>query len=119
MIDTNGNWTRKYGIHSCAQFLADHVAQENALTDYPQDVGRQLQANGSFDFIGSSVDFRDRFTMTRAGLIAAAHPEGAPRTRRYLSRIADNGFTSHGLALTGEELAIETRLRTFSDVPYE
>jgi hypothetical protein len=120
MIDANGNWTGKYGIHSRAQFLADHLAQEKALTDYLQDTERQLRANGSSDFIGRTVDgFRDRFTITRAGLIAAAHRQGAPRTRRYLSRIADNGFTSDGLALTGEELAIETRLRTFSDVLYE
>ena len=52
-------------------------------------------------------------------MIAAAHREGAPQTRRHLSRIAQNGFVSRGLALSREELAIETRLRTFSDVPYE
>jgi hypothetical protein len=120
MIDANGHWTGKYGIHSRTQFLADHGAQESALTDYLRDLEHQLRANGSFDFIGRSVvGQRDRFTITRAGLIAAAHREGAPRTRRYLSRIDENGFASDGLALTREEGAIETRLRTFSDAAYE
>jgi hypothetical protein len=90
------------------------------LTDYLREVERQLRANGSSDFTGRNVDgLRGRFAITRAGLVAAAHREGAPRTRRYLSRIVENGFTSKGLALTPEELAIETRLRTFADAAYE
>lgn len=120
MIDAKGNWTGKYGIRSRAQFLADHIAQENALTDYLRDIGRQLRANGSFDFIGNPIDgLRDRFTITRAGLIAAAHRAGATATSHYLLQIADNGFSSVGLTLRPEALAIETRLRIFSDVYYE
>lgn len=33
MIGTNGRWTGKYGVHSRADFLANPVAQEQALTD--------------------------------------------------------------------------------------
>jgi hypothetical protein len=120
MIDANGNWTGKYGIHSRAEFLADPEVQEKALTDYLQDTERQLKANGSFNFIGKSVDgLVSRFTVTRAGLIAAGHREGPTATRRYLATLAGNGFISRGLDLTRQQRAIETRLRTFSDAVYE
>jgi hypothetical protein len=120
MIDANGNWTGKYGIHSRIQFLADHAVQEQALTDYLRDTERQLRANGSFEFIGRDVDgLRSRFTITRAGLVAAAHREGARETRNYLERIRDNGFSSRGLQLNDHELAVETRLRTFAEIPYD
>ena len=45
MIDEHGNWSGKYGIHSRAQFLADHEAQEKALTDLLQETKRQLRVN--------------------------------------------------------------------------
>jgi hypothetical protein len=37
MIDRNGNWTGKYGVHSGAEFLAKPDAQEKVLTDYLAD----------------------------------------------------------------------------------
>ncbi len=120
MIDAKGNWTGKYGIHSRAAFLADPDAQEKALTDYLQDTERQLKADGLFGFTGKSIDgLRARFTITRAGLIAAAHREGAGAVYNYLDRITKNGSTSKGIALTRQERAVETRLRTFADTPYE
>lgn len=81
---------------------------------------RQLKANGLYGFIGMSVDgVHAHFIITRAGLIAVAHRQGAPATRRYLDRLSRNGFASQGLGLTRKELAIETRLRTFADASYE
>jgi hypothetical protein len=120
MMDSQGNWTGKYGIYSAAQFLANPDAQEMALTDLLAAMERQLQANGAFDYVGTSIDgLVNRFTITRAGLLAAAHREGPRDTRDYLRRIAGNGFVSRGLGLTRKELAIETRLRTFADASYE
>ena len=120
MIDADGTWTGKFNVHSRAEFLADPDAQEMALTDYLDDTERQLRANGAFGFVGTSVvGIRGTFTLTRAGLIAAAHRAGAPATRSYLDRIANNGFISQTLSLTRQERAIETRLRTFADAPYE
>jgi hypothetical protein len=46
MIDANGNWTGKNGVYSRAGFLADPDAQEKALTDFLNDLERQLRANG-------------------------------------------------------------------------
>ena len=120
MIDANGNWTAKYGVHSRAEFLANPEAQEKALGDFLNETERQLKANGSFAFIGKRIDgLRARFTIARAGLIAAGHRERAGAVHNYLDRITRNGSTSQGLALTREERAIETRLRTFADTPYE
>lgn len=120
MIDADGNWTGKYGIDSRAQFLAAPEAQEKVLTEYLQDSERQLKANGSFEFVGKEIDgLRAHFTVTRAGLIAAGHREGARAVHGYLDRIIRNGSTSQGVSLTREERAIETRLRTFADAPYE
>lgn len=120
MMDRNGNWTGKYGIHSQAQFLANPAAQERALSDYLADNERQLQALGAFGHLGQTIDgLQDRFTVTRAGLMAAAHRYGAPATRHYLHRIAGHGYSSKELDLTGQERAIETRLRTFSGASYE
>jgi hypothetical protein len=120
MIDANGRWTGKYGVHSRAQFLASPRAQEMALTDYLRDTQRQLQANGASGFIGKQIDGqRARFGASRAGLIAAGHREGAAATLRYLQTIAQNDFVSRGLAINDRQLAIETRLRTFADATYE
>ncbi|MGH7059883.1 MAG: hypothetical protein ACREFH_05810, partial [Stellaceae bacterium] len=77
-------------------------------------------ANGAFAHIGQTIDgLRARFPVTLAGMLAAAHREGAVATRDYLNRIAENGFTSKGLGLSRQERAIKTRLRTFSDASYE
>ena len=120
MMDGAGKWTGKYRVHSRAEFLADPEAQEKALTDYLNDNIRQLQAKGAFTHIGETIDgLKARFPVTRAGIIAAAHREGANATRDYLNRIGENGLTSKGLRLSKPELAIETRLRTFSATIYE
>jgi len=121
MIGTNGRWTGKYGVHSRADFLANPVAQEQALTDLLRRDERQLQANGAVDFIGSTVDgLVGQFTITRAGLIAAAHRQGAQGTHDYLERLEGVGYVSGRLSShSRNELTIETRLRTFAGAPYE
>jgi hypothetical protein len=120
MMDRAGNWTGKYGIHSPAELLADPEAQEKALTDYLNDNIHQLRANGAFAHIGETIDgVKARFPVTKAGIIAAAHREGAPAARDYLNRIERNGLTSRQLRMSKPELAIETRLRTFSAASYE
>lgn len=120
MKDARGNWTGKYGITSAPQFLASPEAQERALTDFLTDIERQLRANGSFDYLGQKIDGRvASFTVSRAGLIAAAHREGAGYTHRYLTKADAYGFVTRGRELRGEYQRVETRLRTFADARYE
>jgi hypothetical protein len=119
LIDKNGTWTGKYGVHSRAQFLTDPEAQEKALSDFLGATERQLRAAGAFDHVGQSIEgLRDSFTITRAGLIAAGHREGATATSEYLRKVAANGFSSKGLDLNDTQRAIETHLRTFADASY-
>jgi hypothetical protein len=121
MMDRNGNWTGKYGIHSRAEFLANPEAQERALSGYLDDNERQLKANGAFAHIGETIvdGLKARFPVTRAGIMAAAHREGAPATKDYLTRIKANRLTSKGLPLKPPDRPIETRLRTFSETSYK
>jgi hypothetical protein len=120
MVDANGHWTGKYGVRSDAQFLANPEAQEKALTDFLNDTERQLRANGSFDFVGTTIDGRRaRFTVTRAGLIAAGHRQGAGNTHGYLVSAESYGFVTRGFRSRPEYLAVETRLRIFSSASYE
>jgi hypothetical protein len=120
MIDANGTWTGKYGVHSRVQFLTNPDAQERALTDFLDDTERQLRANGSFNYIGTKIDGRVApFIVTRAGLIAAGHREGAKATLSYLTALQDSAFSSAKAGVTREGLRIETRLRTFANAPYE
>lgn len=120
MIDANGKWMGKYGVYSRADFLANPGAQEEALTDFLNDLERQLRVNGASEFVGSTIGgLQAQIPVTRANLLAVAHREGAQATRRYLDKIAANGFSSRGLRLTPENLAVETRLRTFADARYE
>jgi hypothetical protein len=120
MFDHYGNWTGKYGVHSQAEFLANPDAQEKALTDYLDDNERQLRANGAFTHIGETIDgLKARFPVTRAGIMAAAHREGAPAAADYLDRVHAHGLSSKGLSLKAPDRPIETRLRTFSKARYE
>lgn len=61
----------------------------------------------------------DRFTVTRAGLLAAGHRYGARETREYLDKEASSGFSSARVNLTPADRAVETRLRMFANVRYE
>lgn len=120
IMDRTANWTGKYGIHSRTEFLADPDAQEKALTDYLNDNERQLRALGAFTHIGETIHGLDGdFQVTRAGIMAAAHREGAPATKDYLNRVKMHGLTSRGLRLKRADQPIETRLRTFSKASYE
>jgi hypothetical protein len=86
---------------------------------WTDDNERQLKANGAFAHIGETIDgLKARFPVTRAGVMAAAHREGAPATKDYLTRIKANRLTSKGLPLKPPDRPIETRLRTFSETSY-
>jgi hypothetical protein len=120
MIDSAGNWTGKYGAHSEAQFLASPEAQEKALTDYLNDIVRQLRADGSFDYLGTVVNGRVApFTVTTVGLVAAAHRDGAAAVSRYLDKLEENQFSSARALLNREDLRVETRLRTFAETHFQ
>jgi hypothetical protein len=59
------------------------------------------------------------FTVTLAGLIAAAHREGAPAVSSYLDKVEDAGFSIARAPLVRDDLRVEARLRTFAGVPFQ
>lgn len=93
---TNGNirWTGKDGVNSQADFLANHTAQNNAITTYNQTQWgyiSRLQANGRplSSYVGQTINGQQ---ITQASLIAGAHGHGVGNLQRYL---ASNGATVH------------------------
>jgi hypothetical protein len=56
--------------------------------------------------------------VTQAGLMAATHRAGAVGVSAYFTALQARGWTDEGSALSVKEKRVETRLRTFQDVPY-
>jgi hypothetical protein len=140
LIDKGGNWTGKYGLNSFEDFLRQPEAQEKAFADFmartegyvrrlaPGYEGRRIQgAMAPFD-------------VTEAGLIAAAHRQGAGMLAPYFEFQKANNWKSGEFGNIPEDVvkkiaelqgnvadpqsakdvlsSIETRLREFSRIPY-
>jgi hypothetical protein len=121
--DKYGNWTDKakaHGVASEADFLNKPEAQEAAFGDYMKRNDEQLQANGSRAHMGEKhvSPIGIGFTVTEAGLAAAAHRAGAKYTKSALKKLASkrNGNPKR---FTKEERWAITRMREMADVPYE
>ncbi|MCA3248281.1 MAG: hypothetical protein ING29_17575, partial [Azospirillum sp.] len=90
--DQYGNWTAKakaHGVASEADFLERPDAQEAALGEYFKRNDEQLQANGSRAHLGEKYvsPIGIGFTVTEAGLAAAAHRAGAKYTTQALEKL--------------------------------
>ena len=129
-IDAEGNWNPDYypGIDSRKEFLNNPTAQQRVFHDAMRDYDRQLRSNRAYDFLGENiVGLKDAITITDAGLLAAAHRQGAAKVRQYLQRQQDNGWNTRKWINLMDWVApseaakfrsIETRLRLFQNVPY-
>lgn len=91
----------------------DHGRWTDATEVAPDHAEREGSSGGDLDGIKAHLP------VTRAGIMAAAHREGAFATADYLDRVKANGLTSKGLRLKPQDLPIETRLRTFSGARHE
>ena len=73
------HWTGKGGVHSKADFLADHAAQENAIRAY-----MQLQ----WSYLGDARKYEGQvihgIAITVSGLLAGAHLVGAGTVATFL-----------------------------------
>ncbi len=74
-----GSWTGKDGVHSKADFLANHEAQESAIRAY-MDLQWSYLGDAQ-DYVGQTVH---GVTITVSGLLAAAHLLGAGTVRTFL-----------------------------------
>ncbi len=123
MVDENGNFTGKYGVHSKEEFLNDPLAQERAFADATLDNVRQLRKKGAMNHIGQKIDgIKAEFTVTESGPVAAAHRWGAGGTNQYLRHQQAHGWKSDSSNFPKDKrdmfMAIETRLREFQDIDY-
>ncbi|MDE2229914.1 MAG: phage portal protein [Alphaproteobacteria bacterium] len=125
--DRNGNWIAAKGITSTQQFLRDPDAQERAIGDVMRHYESELETNGSYQYIGRTYrGVEGPITITQAGLVAAAHRQGAGAVATYLRALEANGWKSGPRvfgALPGEKNenvgpSIEHRMRVFQNVPY-
>ena len=122
MKDTNGNWTGKYGVTGDADFLNNPKAQEQAAAEYHRSNYRHLQSNGDLAKKGHTIKgINGQITITEAGLLAAAHRQGAFAVHKYLNNVFANGGRSNPNTfppkLKDAFLSIETRLREFQNIP--
>lgn len=91
-----GYWTGKDGVHSKADFLANHGAQENAIRAY---MGKQWSYLGDAqDYVGQTVH---GVTVSVSGLLAAAHLVGAGTVQSFLRSDGKSVPTDgNGMSLT-------------------
>lgn len=140
LIDDKGKWTGKYGLNSVEDFLRQPEAQEKAFADFmARTEGYVRRIAPAYE--GRVVEGRKAsFEITEAGLVAAAHRQGAGMLAPYFEFQKDNNWKSgnfenipdrvvaqiaklqDGVAApqsAAEVLrSIETRLREFSRIPY-
>jgi hypothetical protein len=93
----------------------------------------QATANGAYNFIGTKyAGQKGSITVTKAGIAAASHRQGAGATRGYLELVKASGGNTKAifeqLERKGDKEArnqleklrsIETRMREFQDIPYQ
>jgi hypothetical protein len=126
LMDENGNWTGKYGIHNKAQFLDNKKVQEQAFSEYLTALTGQLERNGAMNLVRERSDrkiqgINGAFGLSQSGLIAAAHRRGASMVRQYLEFEKAHGWKSNAAEFPAAKrkafLEVETRLRKFENIP--
>lgn len=121
-INSDNQWSGKNSINSTNDYLNNAQLQEKALDDFMKVKYRQLQNNGSRQYLGISIrGIVNNFAITDTGLLAASHREGAGAVHNYLSHLErdENGryyMNYDSISDTRQRemfKRIETRLREF------
>lgn len=108
-----------FGVRSLEDLRRNAPAQEEAMRDISRSNEEQATGEGLWDRVGLVYQGRKgQIAITPAGIAAAAHREGADRTKKYFDKLAANGWDSKSANLDRHDLAVETRLREFQAVPY-
>ncbi len=124
-----GRWAvraRASGVSSAEEFLANPSAQEQALNDIMRRNEQQLAAFGTYRFVGRQFQGfapgQEPFTVTEAGLAAAAHREGAQGTTRFLRHVEAGRPQPPSIANRRGDRSVfnevERRLRKFAQTEY-
>lgn len=140
LIGEDGRWTGKYGLRSEQDFLRNPEAQEKAFADFMARTEGYVRQFAS-GFEGRRIEGKVApFEVTEAGLVAAAHRQGAGMLVPYFEFQKDNNWKSGNFEKISDSVvaqiaklqegvanpqsadkvlrSIETRLREFSGIPY-
>ena len=121
MKNKTGQWTGKFGVYSNQDFLKNKEAQEHAMDWYTAKNAKVMKNHKSYSYAGREIDgIKKRFKITRGGLDAAAHRQGATAVRDYLRHMNNNNMKSDFSKLLKKDQTkferIETRLREFEGI---
>lgn len=128
--NADGSWKEgnALGINSDEEFLRGpraKAARDAAFEAVSRRNEQQVKSMGLDKKIGSKIDgIKAGIEVTETGLAAAAHRAGVGSVKEYFARLEKHGWDSKKAvdALSGDEkrmyLAVETRLREFSNVGY-
>jgi hypothetical protein len=117
-----GSLARQLGITSEQDFLNSPLAQEKAIEVYLEKTEGYLRDKGATAYAGQTIDgIKGDIALTKSGLLAAAHREGAGNVVKYLDHLKRHNWISEPSTFPegklGEKfLHIETRLRTFQGI---
>ena len=124
MIDKKGNWLGKYGVYSQNDFLNNPEAQEKAIHDFFNLYHKRYNQDG-YQHIGKQIKgvSGETFSITRSGLLAAAHRQGQGMVKRYINSLAwyaiVNFYMDYYNLSNSDDVdsfrAIETRLMRFEN----
>ena len=121
MKNKSGQWTGKFGVYSDQDFLKNKEAQEQAMEWYSAKNAKVMKNHKSYNYIGQDIDgIKKRFKITRGGLDAAAHRQGATAVKDYLSHLRNSNMKSKFSNLRKEIREkyerVETWLREFEGI---
>lgn len=138
-MDRNGQWIDR-DISSPEAFMKNPAAQERAFAAFMARLEDYVRHSGASAHIGREIEgAKARFRVTEAGLMAAAHRQGAGMLPLYFRFQEENGWTSNFGSIAPEIdravqrqqgnvrhrqdtetifRSIETRLREFGDLVY-
>ena len=128
--DAEGNWNPGYypGISSHTEFLNDPIAQQRVFHDAMRHYDSQLSSKGAYDFLGQTITgLEGNIVISEAGLLGAAHRQGAGATRDYLrhqeryGNVTENWINDRGKVSADDAEAfrrVERRLRLLQKTPY-
>jgi hypothetical protein len=131
LMNENGDWTGTMGVKSKDDFLNSPEIQEKALEKLMAQNERRIESKRIPEIYGNKIEgLRGTIEITEAGVMAAAHRQGATAVIAYLEHIKSSGWTSRApnASETGASnfpagkdaafRAIETRLREFQGETY-
>ncbi len=122
-MNARREWTGNEGVNSAGDFLGNPRAQEIAFARFMQ-ANRALLRVGPYGYanVGQRiVGANGTFSVSEAGMMAAAHSRGVGAVWAYLRHVGERGWISDQTTFgdDGDTFAdIEQRLRDFEQIPF-